>query len=42
MYGGMVQNALSDAQIPGSLGRSLRIAAVALEMRGFIREFFAV
>jgi hypothetical protein len=31
MYGGMVQNALSDSQILGNLGRNLRIAAVGLE-----------
>jgi hypothetical protein len=38
MYGGKVQNALSDAQIPGSPGRSLRIAAAALGMRGIMSE----
>jgi len=30
MYGGKVQNALLNAQIPRSLGRSLQIAAVGL------------
>jgi hypothetical protein len=31
MYGGKVQNALLNAQIPRSLGQNLQIAAVELE-----------